>query len=81
MIAPSIAGFRCFQSPSDLVTEMKSEPKKTRLTSGTANSAMARGERRPDSALGKIGDGAFAHDFASGQEFERGGIGGRLRSG
>src|ERR1700733_1689600 len=48
-----MAGFRCFQSPSRLVTEMKSEPKKTRATSGIANSALARGERAPCSALGK----------------------------
>src|SRR5476651_2073795 len=48
-----MAGFRCFQSPSRLVTEMKSEPKKTRETSGMANRAVARGERPAVSALGK----------------------------
>src|SRR5581483_4220459 len=53
MMAPRIAGFRCFQSPSRLVTEMKSEPKNTRLTSGTANSAVASGERLAVSATGK----------------------------
>src|ERR1051326_4519314 len=36
MIAPRMAGLRCFQSPSRLVTEMKSLPKNTRDTSGTA---------------------------------------------
>src|SRR6478752_6924257 len=48
-----MAGFRCFHSPSRLVTEMKSEPKNTRATSGMANSALARGERPALSALGK----------------------------
>src|SRR5579885_1333336 len=48
-----MAGFRCFHSPSRLVTEMKSAPKNTRLTSGTANRALARGERPALSALGK----------------------------
>ena len=59
-----MAGFRCFQSPSRLVTEMKSEPKKTRLTSGMVKSALARGHR------------ALAHHLAARQEFEGGGIGG-----
>src|SRR6185312_12714431 len=53
MMAPRMVGLRCFHSPSRLVTEMKSEPKNTRLTSGMANSAAARGERPAVSALGK----------------------------
>ena len=71
-----MAGFRCFQSPSRLVTEMKSAPKNTRLTSGMANSALARGERPALFGAGKIGHRAFAHHLAAGQEFEGGGIGG-----
>src|SRR5215472_17566559 len=53
MIVPRIAGFRCFQSPSDLVTEIKSETKKTRDTSGTVKSAAASGERPAASRSGK----------------------------
>src|SRR5690242_7792586 len=53
MIAPRTAGFRCFQSPSALVTEMKSDPKKTRATSGTWNRAKASGERSAAVLSGK----------------------------
>src|SRR5579864_9237863 len=53
MMVPRIAGFRCFQSPVDLVTEMKSEPKNTRPTSGTVKRAAASGERAADSRSGK----------------------------
>src|SRR6185312_9216564 len=53
MIAPRTAGFRCFQSPSALVTEMKSGPKKTRATSGTWNRAEASGERSAAFLSGK----------------------------
>ena len=76
MTAPRMAGFRCFQSPSRLVTEMKSEPKNTRLTSGMANSALARGERPARLGAGEIGHRAFAHHLAAGKEFQGGGIGG-----
>ena len=70
MIAPRIAGLRCFQSPSRLVTEMKSAPKKTRddfrrLEQG----ARQRRTCRPF-ARGKIGHRALAHDLAAGQELQ-----------
>ncbi len=70
MIAPRMAGLRCFQSPSRLVTEMKSQPKNTRDTSGTANSARASGERPAGFAAREIRHRAFAHDLAAGQEFQ-----------
>src|SRR5258705_4341394 len=53
MMAPRIAGFRCRQSPSRLVTVTKSEPKKTRSTSGMAKSRTASGERLQAAASGK----------------------------
>src|SRR5262245_57239223 len=53
MMAPRIAGLRCRQSPSRLVTVMKSEPKKTRSTSGMAKRRVASGERAPAWASGK----------------------------
>src|SRR5579863_5195162 len=53
MIAPRTTGFICRQSPSRLVTLMKSEPKKTRSTSGIEKSRAAKGERCPVSASGK----------------------------
>jgi hypothetical protein len=44
MIAPSIAGFICCQSPSVLVTEIKSDPKKTPLTLGISKRCAAKGD-------------------------------------
>ena len=44
MMAPRIAGLICCQSPSRLVMEMKSEPKKTPPTFGISNNAAASGD-------------------------------------
>ena len=75
IIVPRIAGFRCFQSPSRLVTEMKSDPKKTRLTSGMANSALARGERPAASTLGKSATAPSPITSRPGRKFRVAGLG------
>ena len=49
MIAPSTVGFSSRQSAPLLVTEMKSEPKKTPETPSSANSASASGDCRAPS--------------------------------
>ena len=41
MMAPRMLGLRCAQSPSDLVTDTKSEPKKTPDTPSIENRAWA----------------------------------------
>ena len=47
MMVPKIHAFMVSQSlSSDLVTVMKSEPKKTRVIPSTPNRAVANGERR-----------------------------------
>ena len=52
MMAPRIAGLICCHSPSVLVTEMKSEPKKTPPTLGISNRRPASGDWPAASRLG-----------------------------
>ncbi len=75
MIAPRTAGFMCFQSSSPLVTEMKSEPKKTRLTPGTANRALASGERAAASRVGKSATVPSPMTSRPGRNFSVAGLG------
>src|SRR5665213_3170316 len=76
MIAPRIDGFRCRQSlESVFVTEMKSLPKNTRDTSSMANSARARGERSPDSRVGKSATAASPITSRPGRNFSVAGFG------
>src|SRR5690242_3078510 len=70
-----MAGFRCFQSPSRLVTEMKSAPKKTRLTSGMVNSALAKGERPAVEASGKSATPPSPITSRPGRNFRVAGLG------
>src|SRR5215469_4021462 len=75
MIVPKIAGFRCFQSPADLVTEMKSEPKNTRLTSGTVKRAAASGERAAAPLSGKSATEPSPMTSRPGRNFKVAGLG------
>src|SRR5665213_4478962 len=52
MMAPRIAGLICCQSPSLLVTEMKSEPKNTPHTFGRSNNFSASGDCAAASLVG-----------------------------
>src|SRR4051812_7680630 len=70
-----MAGLRCFQSPSRLVTEIKSAPKNTRETSGMENSALARGERPAVSALGKSATAPSPITSRPGRNFRVAGLG------
>ena len=75
MIAPRTAGFRCRQSPSDLVTEMKSEPKKTLPTSGMPKRAAASGERAAASLSGKSATALSPITSRPGRNFSVAGFG------
>ena len=75
MMVPSNAGLRCFQSPSRLVMEMKSLPKKTRETSGVWNNALARGERPALSTLGKSATAPAPITSLPGRNFRVAGLG------
>jgi hypothetical protein len=78
MIVPSTCGFSVCQAISSvLVTVMKSPPRNTRATPGSANSAVASGLRAAVSgAGGEIGGAARPITSRPGQEFQGGGVGG-----
>ncbi len=69
MIAPSTVGFSSRQLAPLLVTEMKSEPKKTPETPSSANSAF--GERRLPRPLDTANiERAGGHDGSAGQKLQ-----------
>ena len=73
MMAPRIAGLRCCQSPVDLVTEMKSEPKNTPLT---PSMEKAPGKRRDAGLFGVLRNpGGLPATAAPGRNFRVAGLG------
>ena len=70
MMAPRTAGFICCQSPSVLVTAMKSDPKNTPPTLSISNSRACERRLRGGFPVGHVERAAFEHG-AAGKKFQR----------